>query len=229
MLFEPGSAQGRRFASLTLAATAAITEDAAMMAASHAWFRHSRRDQDRLRDGLGLATSGIPGWMAAAGAILPDVSPATEGRYWLASTRDTALPGASLFGLLLVRDPWDRRSGLLAGMAWQRLHLIATSLGVAAQPLNQLPEMIDRERQLRRPPRLSDAATALLEDAEWRPTFGFRLGLADNAAPASPRRPVSEVIGMPARLDYEVERARAETSAHERLIGGAALGQGTAN
>jgi nitroreductase len=227
VLFDRDSAQGRHFASLTLEATAAIAGDAAMMAASHAWFRHARRDQDRLRDGLGLATSGLPPWLATAGALLPDQSPASEGRYWLDATRDTALPGASLFGLLLVRDPWDRRTGLLAGMAWQRLHLIAASSGVAAQPLNQLPEMIDRERQLRWPARFAGAATALLEDSDWRPTFGFRLGLVDGAAPASPRRPVSEVIGMPARLDYEIERARAETSAHEQMLRGAATGQGT--
>ncbi|PZN92045.1 MAG: hypothetical protein DCF31_17990 [Alphaproteobacteria bacterium] len=216
-LFDAASARGRRFADLTIDATAAIAADADMMAASHSWFRHERRDQDRLKDGLGIATSGVSPFIAAAGAMLPD-QPASEGPYWLASTRETALPTASLFGLILVADPWDRRSALLAGMAWQRLHLTATRAGLAAQPLNQLPEMIDRERQLRRPPRFARAADGLLDDVAWRPTFALRTGNPMAPARASPRRPVSEVIGAPARLDWDVEQARAETAAQDAAL-----------
>ncbi len=218
MLFSAGSAQGRRFAALTLEATAAIAGDAAMMAASHAWFRHSRRDVDRLRDGLSMATAGLSPLLATVGAILPEQSAASEGRYWLDATRDTALPTASVFGLILVRDPWDRRSALLAGMTWQRLHLIAVAAGLAAQPLNQLPELIDRERVLGGARRFSAGVDALLPDVAWRPSFAFRVGHAVRPAPASPRRPVSEVIGMPARLDYEIARARAETEAQQRAL-----------
>ncbi|MFZ4690282.1 MAG: hypothetical protein ACOYLS_13665 [Polymorphobacter sp.] len=217
-LFDAGSAAGKRFGALTIEATAAIAADADMMAASHSWFRHSRRDQDRLMDGLGLATSGISPALAAAAAMLPDQSPASEGEYWLAATRDTAIPTASLFGLILVRDLYDRRSGLLAGGAWQRLHLIAAQRNLAAQPLNQLPEMIDRQRQLRQSPSFARAADALLDDPAWRPTFAFRIGHAAAAALASPRRPVSAVIGAPARLEYDVERARAETAAQDAAM-----------
>ncbi len=217
-LFDAASPRGQRFAALTTDATAAIAADADMMAASHSWFRHSRRDMDRLKDGLGLTTSGISPWLAAAAAMLPDQSPASEGRYWLASTRETALPTASLFGLILVADPWDRRSALLAGMAWQRLHLTATRLGLAAQPLNQLPEMIDRDRQLGRQPKFALAAEALLDDATWRPTFALRIGNPRAPALASPRRPVSEVIGAPARLDWDIEQARAETAAQDAAL-----------
>ncbi|WP_426168772.1 hypothetical protein [Sandarakinorhabdus sp. DWP1-3-1] len=217
-LFDAGSARGRRFADLTIDATAAIAADDDIMAASHSWFRHARRDQDRLKDGLGIFTSGVSPVIAAAGAMLPEQTPASEGRYWLASTRETALPTASLFGLILVADPWDRRSALLAGMAWQRLHLTATRAGLAAQPLNQLPEMIDRERQLGRPPGFARAADALLDDAAWRPTFALRIGNPVAPAPASPRRPVSAVIGAPARLDWDVEQARAETAAQDAAL-----------
>jgi hypothetical protein len=140
--------------------------------------------------------------------MLPDQSPESEGRYWLQSTRDTQLPTASAFGLILVADPWDRRTGLVAGGVWQRLQLQATALGLASQPLNQLVEMIDRERQLGQPPRFARAADALLDDPAWRPTFAFRLGLADSAAPASPRRPVTEVLGPPARLEFDIAESR---------------------
>ena len=73
-----------------------------MMADSHRWFRHERRDAERLMDGLTLATSGVSPWLATAGAMLPAQSAADEGKYWLASTRDTHLPTASLFGLILT-------------------------------------------------------------------------------------------------------------------------------
>ena len=217
-LFPAAGARGQRFGALTIEATAAIVADNAMMAASHAWFRHSRRDQDRLMDGLALATSGVSPWLAAAGAILPEQSAAREGRYWLDGTRDDAVPTASAFGMILVPDLADRRATLLAGAAWQRLHLLATALGLAVQPLNQLPEMVDRQRQLRQPPRFARALDALLDDPLWRPTFAFRLGHPISAPGASPRRPVSAVIGHPARLAYDVARASAETAEQEAAL-----------
>jgi nitroreductase len=217
-MIDPASPAGKRFAALTIDATAAIAEDKAMMAASHSWFRHSRRDRDREKDGLGLATSGIPPWLATMGAMMPEQSAESEGRYWLEGTRDTALPTASAFALITVQDPWDRRSAILAGSAWQRLHLTAISLGLAAQPLNQLPEMIDRDREQGRAPGFARAADAMLDDVAWRPTFALRLGHPLVQAAASPRRPVSEVMGPPARLAYDVERSRAETAAQEKAL-----------
>jgi hypothetical protein len=156
--------------------------------------------------------------LAFAGAMLPAQTAAESGRYWLAATRDTAVATASAFGAIAVADPWDRRTALLAGMAWQRLHLQATAIGLVAQPLNQIPEMIDRERQLGRPPQVARAADQWLDDSAMRPTFAFRLGRAADAAAASPRRPVSKVIGAPARIGYEVDRARAETVAQEAAV-----------
>ena len=217
-LFATGSARGQHFAEQTMAATEAIVGDAEMSADGHAWFRHGRRDQDRLMDGVGVATAGLSPATAFAGAMLPAQSAAAAGEYWLAGTRETALPTASVFGLITVPDPWDRRTALLAGMAWQRLHLQAAAMGLVAQPLNQLPEMIDRERQLGRTPRFARAADALLGDPALRPTFAFRLGRAA-AAPASMRRPVSAVIGAPARMDFDVERARAETVRQDAVVG----------
>jgi hypothetical protein len=209
LLFEAGSPRGMRFAKLTSDATAAIAGDAAMMADSHRWFRHERSVADAQMDGLTLATSGVSPWLAAGAALLPAQSADSEGRYWLAATRDTHLPTASLFGLILTPDPHDRRAALLVGGAWQRLHLNAVAAGLVAQPLNQLPEMIDRQVQLRQPPAFARAVDALLDDPAWRPSFAFRIGTAD--APAGPalRRPVSEVLGPPARLAWEVEQWRA--------------------
>ncbi len=218
VLMEARSPRGRAFADLTIRATEAIVADDEMMAASHRWFRHSRRDQDQFKDGLAIATSGVSPFIAAAGAMLPEPSPSSEGDYWLSGTRDDALPTASIYGLILVRDPYDRRSALEAGGVWQRLQLTATAMGLAAQPLNQFVEMIDRERQRGAGTTFAHAADPLLNDVEWRPTFAFRAGHPTVAAPASPRRPVSEVLGLPARLAYDVARARAETAMAERLM-----------
>jgi nitroreductase len=200
-LFAATSARGQRFAALTASATAAMVEDAAMMAENHRWFRHEQSEADRLMDGLTLATSGASPWLAAAGAMLPALSAQREARLWLAATTETQLPTASCFGLILAADPRDRRSALLIGSAWQRLHLNATAAGLVAQPLNQLPEMIDRQAALGQPPRLARAADALLDDPAWRPGFAFRLGHADQPAALALRRPVSAA--------FEVEEWRA--------------------
>ena len=212
-LFGAASPAGRRFAALTDDATVAITSEAAMMADSHRWFRHDHGEAQRLMDGLTLATSGVSPWLAAAGAMMPAQSAASAGSYWLAATRDTHLPTASLFGLILTQPPHDRRSALLVGSAWQRLHLNAVAAGLVAQPLNQLPEMIDREAQMRRAPRFARAADALLDDPAWRPSFCFRLGIADAPASAALRRPVSAVLGPPARLAWEIDQWKAAAGA----------------
>lgn len=208
LLFEAGSPRGERFAKLTIDATAAIAGDAAMMADSHRWFRHERSDADAKMDGLTLATSGVSPWLATAGALLPGQSAESEGRYWLAATKDTHLPTASIFGMVLTPQPHDRRSALLVGGAWQRLHLNATAAGLVAQPLNQLPEMIDRQAQLGQAPGWARAVDALLDDPAWRPSFAFRIGQADAPALRALRRPVSDVLGPPARLAWEVEEWR---------------------
>ncbi|WP_439533267.1 hypothetical protein [Polymorphobacter sp.] len=217
-LFEADSQAGRRFAALTNEATVAITEDAEMMAAAHRWFRHDRGEADRRKDGLTLATAGLPSLTAAAAAMLPAQDAATEGRYWRQATAEVHLPTASLFGIIHAPDETARRQALLIGAAWQRLHLIATGLGLVAQPLNQLPEMIDREAALGQPPRFAEAARALLPAGSPRPALAFRMGHANTAAPPSLRRPVSEVVGFPARLGYEVERSAAETAVRDAQL-----------
>jgi hypothetical protein len=223
-LFDASSPAGQRFAALTNEATAAITEDGEMMTASHRWFRHDRHEADRRKDGLTLATAGLPPWTATAAALLPAASAETEGRYWRQATAEVHLPSASLFGMIHAPNPLERRQALLVGSAWQRLHLNATALGLVAQPLNQIPEMIDRDFQLERTPRFERGALGLLPAGSARPSFAFRLGRAEAAAGPSLRRPVSEVVGRPARLGYEVERAEAETAVREaqlrRRLGG---------
>ena len=75
----------------------------------------------------------------------------------------------------------------------QRLHLSATALGVAVQPLNQPVEMMVRERQLGRGTSWAERM-AELTGKDWMATFSFRAGRPTVVAPAAARRPLTAVI-----------------------------------
>ena len=97
-------------------------------------------------------------------------------------------------GFLSVRDPYDRKTALEVGRLWQRRHLWAAAKGLAMQPINQLPEMVDRERQLNQPPQTAAVLAELTGDTGWKPTFAFRMGYPTREALPSPRRAVAAVV-----------------------------------
>ena len=135
---------------LIVEATARIIGDPQMSADSARWFRTGRREIAAHRDGVTVDTAGLPPFMTAASKLLPDLDAASADRYWLSITRETHVSTAPVLGMLLVRDRLDAPSALQAGRAWQRLHLAATAEGLAAQPLNQPVECIDRDAMLGR-------------------------------------------------------------------------------
>jgi nitroreductase len=126
--------------------------------------------------------------------MAPDLGAAATDRIWLTTTRDVHTATAPAFGMILVRDRFDMASAIAAGRAWQRLHLALTAQGLAAQPLNQPVEMIDRYQMLGRNDDFSPALATMVRKAGWEPTFVFRLGYARRDAPPSPRRPLSDVV-----------------------------------
>jgi hypothetical protein len=190
------SAPGERkqFGELALAATESIIADAEMVAASERWFRHRWLDVQRRRDGITLDAAGLGPFVAAMAKLLPPASAQTSHRYWRDATRDVQIPTTALFGLIAVRDLYDRPQALRAGQRWQRLHLMATTRGVAMQPINQPVEMVDREREQGKAPRAAAALAALTGEAGWKPTFAFRAGLPTRPPVPSPRRPVEAVV-----------------------------------
>ena len=101
---------------------------------------------------------------------------------------------APVLGMILVRDRLAMASAVAAGRAWQRLHLAATTMGIAAQPLNQPVEMVDRNQQLGRDDRFGNGLQSLARLVAWEATFAFRLGYATEPALPSPRRPLDEVM-----------------------------------
>jgi Rhodopirellula transposase DDE domain len=89
-------------------------------------------------------------------------------------TRDTQLATAPLLGVILVRDRLDMHLAMEAGRAWQRLHLGATAEGLAAQPLNQPVECIDRSAMVGKNDSFGPAIVKLAATPGWEPTFVFR-------------------------------------------------------
>ncbi len=150
VLVAAASQAGARFAAETLEATQAINEDREMSETSERWMRHSWRSIQTHRDGLTLAALTMPPALRAIAMMLPPVGPATFKRGWLRASEE-GLATSPVYGLIVVRDLDDRMGQLEAGRTWQRLHLEATRVGLAAQPLNQWMERVDRERQLRAP------------------------------------------------------------------------------
>lgn len=186
------------FREQTIAATEAFVADPQMSADSHAWSRH---DWDELQEtGSGLTYDSSLSAVAAAGAkIAPDLGEGVANSGFLAATR-TSVGTAPMAGLVIARRSTgapqtdQRRSWLNAGRLWQRLHLTATTQGIAMQPLNQLAERTDREAQLGIPPQFGDVLDDLAGEGEVVPVMPFRLGYATRTATATPRRPLAEVV-----------------------------------
>jgi hypothetical protein len=192
VLVEAASPAGARFAAETLEATEAINDDREMSEMSERWMRHAWRDIQTHRDGLTLAALTMPPALRTIAMMLPSVSPETFKRGWLRATEE-GLATSPAYGLIVVHDLDDRVGQLEAGRLWQRLHLESTRLGLAAQPLNQWMERVDRERQLRGTAPSARGMAQVTGLPEGLPTFAFRLGFPVRAALPSPRRPVEAV------------------------------------
>ena len=180
-------------AALIVDATQRIVGDSDMSAASARWIRTGRREVDEHRDGITLDAAGLSTGTVMFGKFMPDLGAATQDSYWLANTREIQVH-APVLGILMVRDRLHMAQTIDAGRAWQRLHLAATTMGIAAQPLNQPVECVDRNAMLGRPDTYQQALQNFARAPDWQPTFVFRLGYAERPALPSPRRPLNDVI-----------------------------------
>ncbi len=193
LLFSADS-ERKKLGDLMVAATETIIADQRMVDDSQRWFRQRWADVQKFRDGPTLDTAGLSPLVAALGKIAPAPSPERNHRYWLDATRDVQVPSAPVLGLIAVEALYDRAQAIRAGRAWQRMHLFATTRGLAMQPINQPVELVDRERQLAREPVAARALASLVGDPSWKPTFAFRLGYPTRDVPPSPRRAVGDVV-----------------------------------
>ena len=181
------------FGRLTIDATAAIIADAEQARDDFAWYRQDRADIERRRDGITMDAGGLGDIQRLLVRMLPPSSQATMQQGWLDATRDRQVSTAAAFGMITVRNATDPGQRLMAGHLLQRVHLYATTKGLALQPLNQLFERADREASAGLAPVFTRAADGLSPDG-WHGVTAFRIGYPESAASASPRRPAGDVI-----------------------------------
>jgi hypothetical protein len=180
-------------AELIVSATREIVDDRQMAADNARWFRFHASDVEAYRDGLTLDTNVVPPLQNLAAKIFPP-SAASAAQHWIHDTEHVHVATAPLLGIIAVRDLYDRATALRAGRFWQRLHLWLTMRGLAAQPLNQPVEWVDRERALDRPVRTVLALSRIVGFGDWHPTFVFRAGYAKQPSRLSPRRAIEAVV-----------------------------------
>jgi hypothetical protein len=92
--------------------------------------------------------------------------------------------------VITTTAPDDRRVQLDAGRLLQRIHLAATSRGVALQHMNQITERIDREASTGAAPTFAPRFAVI---AGGHPLLTFRVGYPVRAARPTPRRSAAEV------------------------------------
>jgi hypothetical protein len=178
---------------LLVEATAEIIDDPEQAASDARWFRQTWDDIHVHRDGITIDTAGLPDLTTTLAKLLPTQSTRAMGEAWLDATRDRHARTAAAYGVIVVRDPRDAIQQLQGGRLLQRIHLWATGQAIALQPMNQVTERIDRERQLGLPSRFGDALEQLLP-RDWQALTSFRVGHPTRQARRSPRRSVEAVI-----------------------------------
>lgn len=183
----------QRVADATVAATEAIIADHEMAHDSYRWIDQSWQEVQTEKDGPYIDTAGVPSYLRGIVKVLPATSQQQVDAGWLSNTRST-MQNSAVLGFLAVPDLYDKAGALRVGQTWQRLHLWATVNGLAMQPINQLPEVVDRDRQLGRASATATLLAELTGDAAWQPSFAFRLGYPVNEVLPSARRPVEDVL-----------------------------------
>jgi hypothetical protein len=185
--------QKRAFGDLTNRATEAIIADPDQAADDFAWYRGDWTQLQAHKDGLTLDTAGVSPLIRTVGKVL-GVSRKQSDQGWVTATRDTQLPTAAAFGMLVVRQAGDNAQRIQAGRVWQRLQLWTTSEGLAMQPLNQVVERADREQTAGLAPVFSNGVAALIPEAGWHAVMPFRIGYPTMDALENPRRRAEDVV-----------------------------------
>jgi len=76
---------------------------------------------------------------------------------------------------------------------YQRIHLWATTQGLAMQPINYTSQRADREENQGIEPVFGDALQELINDPVWDALMSFRVGYPTVKVLSSPRRSVEKV------------------------------------
>ncbi|MFF5290912.1 Acg family FMN-binding oxidoreductase [Paractinoplanes globisporus] len=184
----PRAALGR----LLVDAAKALCDDEQQSRDNFAWFRSDNDEIQRHRDGLTLGGQGFSPFVLAMSKLLPASSREQGDRFWLKQTATVHTATAAAYGVITTRTPDDRTTQLNAGRLLQRIHLTATSQGVALHHMNQITERIDRERTTGSAPTFAPRFAELLPSGA-QPLLTFRVGYAVRRVGASPRRSAAQV------------------------------------
>jgi hypothetical protein len=186
--------QVRKIGDLILEATQAIVADKQQSYDDFKWYRASWQDIQTYRDGLTVDASGSPWYVGVLAKILPPISEKDYDNSQLQLAKDTYVATAAAFGIIAVHDVFDNIQRLNGGMLYQRMHLWATSNGLAMQPMNQVTERADREVSLGIKQTFGDELRKLIVDPRWQALMTFRIGYPTVDALSSPRRSLQEVV-----------------------------------
>ena len=135
-----------------------------------------------------------PQYLDVLAKLLPPISKEEYGGSQLQLAKDTYVATAAAYAIIVVHDVFDNIQRLEGGMFYQRMHLWATSNGLAMQPMNQITERVDRERSLGIKQTFGNAIRELIPNSNWEALFTFRIGYPTVEALSSPRRSVQEVV-----------------------------------
>ena len=122
-----------------------VYRDKAVLDGAMPWERvFSWSAVEQRRDGITLEDYGVPTSTAALlyclptpleKAVIARTAKAAMGAY------PKQLAASPIFGVIAVRDRYSLSQSLQAGRLWERAHLLATSQGVAARPVNEAIEL----------------------------------------------------------------------------------------
>ncbi len=172
-----------------------VYADKAVAAGTVPWERVFKwKDVEQHRDGITFVDYGVPKPTAAPLYSLPTHIELAVMAHTAPDTYPRVLTASPMFGIIAVRDRYALSQCLQAGRLWERAHLLATSRGLAARPINEAIELIDIENAGGRPPVTEPKLATLTGDATWQPTFMFRMAYATVSAPASLRRGLAQVL-----------------------------------
>ena len=158
------------------------------------WWRQGWSDVQTYHDGITIDAQAFDTLTNIFAKMLPDLTRQQNDAIFVKNVRDVYVATSPVFGLIAVRDQNDDAQRMRCGQLWQRMHLWATLHELAMQPLNQMCERADRERQLGSKPVFSRALFDLVGSNDWHGIMPFRLGYPTRSALASPRRSVQEVL-----------------------------------
>lgn len=174
------------------AAVAVVGDDQQSLDA-FAWFRNDRADIDAYRDGLTLDGQGLAPLMLSLAKLAPATSREAGDAFWLDQTLTVHTRTAAAYGVITAADVTAPVQRLTGGRLLQRIHLAATTEGIAMQHMNQVTERIDREVALGATATFGPRLQALLALSAESLLSTFRIGYPARDALLSPRRTVRAV------------------------------------